>query len=90
MKKTIEVTLEDVRHGMYRNPWYCPVALASQRVLGESCRASIDFISVKGIQIDTPADVKRRIRIYDSLKTMDPFSFELDLPDSLVEYLEND
>jgi hypothetical protein len=81
VKKTIEVTREDIIHGTPQNAWYCPVSNAVHRALLETCRTGGTYITVKGQNLYLPNDVTKRIRDYDLGEGMKPFSFELEVPD---------
>ena len=78
----INVTREDIRNGEPGKPTECMVALALKRELGISY-ASVGYREAK-ILIDGqytklyfPRNVEKKIRFWDGLHFVFPFSFEL-------------
>ncbi len=78
----IDVTREDIRNGEPGKPTECMVALALKRELGISY-ASVGYREAK-ILIDGqytklyfPRNVEKKIRFWDGLHFVFPFSFEL-------------
>jgi hypothetical protein len=80
----IHVTQEDIDNGVRQDCRCCPVALALKRV------ARIQRVFLGGVSLSPtkiiwfPPEVKRFIERFDWRNTVQPFSFELDIPD---EYL---
>lgn len=93
MKVTIEVTAEDIANGRQRSPGNCPVALAGKRVLPDGsyfavCPEYVHYVSpedrvefVNVCRVEFPSWVGQTIKGYDDTGKMEPFSFDLDIPD---------
>jgi hypothetical protein len=74
----IMVLPEDIAGGVRRNPWSCPVARATQRILGNYyILAGNDVIYIGEEEIPVSRAVRRAIRKYDGGGIMKPFSFWL-------------
>lgn len=85
MKLHVEVTAEDIHYGATGSPDCCPVALALRRHCG---RASVGTTAVSLFppdadvqQVGLPADVQDFILQFDAGQKVEPFAFDLDLPD---------
>ena len=80
----IEVTPDDIAHGLMRSTSRCPIALAVQRTTGESA-----LVYTTSVVLSPNGANRRRIwtkEIIDFIAAFDfgrevkPFSFELDIP----------
>lgn len=90
----ISVTQEDIKGGRPRRAAACPVALALQRELQclfhldkVKAWASEDSLCIIDSHIDAPLIVRNFVARFDEQKRVKPFSFELELPESLVVQL---
>lgn len=88
----IDVTQEDIDLGRPQCAYRCPVALAISRILegkvGEVIvgdeEVHINRLNDEDFVLRTHSEnVSGRIKTYDDTGKMDPFSFELELPDGL-------
>jgi hypothetical protein len=76
----VEVTAEDIAKGVPERPCFCPVARALRRVGVEP--------SVNGWWLDlrcsipTPADVVTFMGAFDNERPVEPFAFDIELPDA--------
>jgi hypothetical protein len=89
MVVTIDVTQDDIDHGTAGNCWACPVARAVRRVLGlEDIGVGTTDMDLgqgtKVIVVPTPDVAADFMTAFDTGKKVAPFSFTLDVPDSLV------
>ena len=93
---TIAVTEEDIRYGRPSDPCGCPVARAVRRELLAryadgvgvvmygytiSCWVGTRDGDSHHIREDMPEEVCNRIKTYDRTGKMEPFSFEIAVPD---------
>lgn len=85
----IQVTKEDIANGKPKKCARCPVALAIQRATASkhgckflSCTASHATFRInrKVETVGFPNFVSLRISMYDAGGTMEPFEFNLELP----------
>lgn len=75
----IEVTEEDIRKGVRLDCYECPVALAISRATESDAHVEGD-VMLDGNRrrvFVLPDEVTRRIRVYDFVGEMEPFSFDL-------------
>ncbi len=90
MKLLIDVREEHVRLGMRDCPNFCPVKLATDPRLNAfwKCKVYSFVISIgnaRGSWVDVklPPEVSERIDRYDQTGVMEPFQFELWIPDAM-------
>lgn len=89
MKRTIQITAEDIASGTCGDPARCAVALAATRALGEPCTVPADMMlwfasCPEGIML--PESAWKFIIQYDSphdrMRALcQPFSFEVEVPE---------
>jgi hypothetical protein len=87
VKTTINVTQEHIDKGKKISCSNCPVALAiGERVTTESVYVHPRFIYLGKLMTerDLPKEAQRFIRRFDGEKEVEPFSFDLDIPDELL------
>ena len=91
----IAVTNEDIQHGYRNDPCLCPVALAAIREILSSreivalsvhtselyCWQVSNGKLMPEFHIKLPEEVGNRIATYDRTGRMEPFSFEIEVPD---------
>ena len=85
---TVQVTSEDIAHGLSGNCDRCPVALAIRRLLlpGIFVRAGTWFFALhRGSDVSQynqmlPGQAVDFITAFDSGKTPEPFEFQIDIP----------
>lgn len=87
MKITIDVTQDDINKGIKENCRFCPVALAVQRTFNDP---EMDVFSpcIKNCEEDrvaSPSSVCDFIDRYDNGESVQPFSFEIDVPETWVK-----
>lgn len=91
MLKTIEVTQDDINNGIPNSEHSCPVAIALKRVFPDR-RVSvnedslmlyeeINEVCVRRIIKGTPSEVQAFILDFDDDVAVEPFSFEVDIPE---------
>jgi len=84
MKVLIEVTQEDIEKGQRGMFLFCPISLAMQRLGIEDPMVMGSVIHVGESEgegfIPTPAEAKTFVEEFDRGATVEPFSFEIDLP----------
>ena len=93
MLVTVEVTADDIRNGSPGSTCNCPVALALTRVMSRDY-----FIRVYGSSVSTdyddfmfdlPSEATEFIASFDEGEHVEPFSFEMDLPDwTVAEHIQ--
>lgn len=90
VKIHIDVTAEDIRLGKACDSQYCPVARAVQRQLGKLWRVGSSSISKlaedetvvrPALMLIPPSSVSYFVTAFDLHLSVDPFSFELEIPD---------
>jgi hypothetical protein len=84
---TVEVTQADIDHGEPGEPCVCPVARAIARVVAAEDWAPL--VTATSVQFDADcADLPREARDFigrfDSGQSVEPFSFQFDVPDDLI------
>lgn len=84
---TIHVTQADIENGDSYNSRLCPVALAiaratkCSRVMAAYGKVRIDGWSRQKVIVTLPCKVVEFMLMFDSLLSVEPFSFELPLPE---------
>lgn len=81
----IEVTENDIRHGIRGSVNHCPVALAVRRE-GYDASVGVSLVSIyQGSRVvahaELPPEVRRWVRDYDWKQPVGPISFDLELPE---------
>ena len=83
----VQVTADDIVHGVRRNMCECPVARALRRAYGSELGVGYGYIIhvPSRAYLDlTPDDVTAFIRTFDMGDAVHPFEFELDLTSQLA------
>ena len=83
----VDVTQEDIDHGVQSDCRKCPVARAISRALGFQVEAysTIGIWLSDSDKVPTPAIASAFIRQFDEFKPVSPFSFDLEVPTELVK-----
>jgi hypothetical protein len=88
MKVTINVIDEDIREGLARDCWDCPISRATNRELPQFKAAVFDdaliLIPLDGgmnLTFDLPLEAQKFIAEFDDGDEPEPFSFELEFDD---------
>lgn len=92
-KRTIEVTAEDIKDAKPLSIWDCAVAKACNRLKLAEHHVQVDGTNVYFYKDDDrqalhvavatlPYEAQAWIQEFDSGKNVQPFSFELEVPDS--------
>lgn len=85
---TIHVTAGDIAAGSITSCENCPVAQAIMRTLGlPHVSVGLDDMDLGrhvAVLVPTPARASHFMRLFDGGHKVEPFSFELDVPDELV------
>ena len=93
MLTTIEVTQEHINKGIQEHACACPVALAIAPLLRDGLRPHVFTDDVEIRSSDTrrrkgvvypPEYVGRKIEQYDDDEGMEPFSFQMNIPEGLL------
>jgi hypothetical protein len=89
MNVTIQVTQEDINHGLAGDCEECPIALALYRALSVAgVRAGTGGVTLyregTNAMVALPVAAVRFIGRFDHDELVEPFEFELDVPDELV------
>lgn len=86
MKTLIHVTQEHINNGRRRQCSQCPVALAIKDVCKPKSDVHVGIRILIGNKFakHTPLDAERFIGRFDSSCSVEPFSFELDIPSELL------
>lgn len=75
----IEVTQEDIQKGECDSGFYCPIALAMNRVLGDSNSHVGKWVVTRGItSMLLPSEAITFIQAFDAKQPVEPFTFEMD------------
>lgn len=90
------VTKADICDGRPGKPYLCPIARATQRVLGQKYYASvsnrIDIRQHVGAQlklkIPFPGSVYHFVAKFDNSKPVEPFDFDIEIPEEYLCKLE--
>jgi hypothetical protein len=77
----IDVTENDIKGSERSSPCGCPVARAIRRQTIWMPLVATQHIRFGCNIVPLPGDVSMRIGVYDKTGKMDPFSFELEIPD---------
>jgi hypothetical protein len=85
----IEVTAEDIKAGWRRSSQFCPVAIAIRWAVGPELDVQVgsDEIFVGEHVIPTPLLVDDFITRVDLNQIVEPFAFDLDVPEELLATL---
>lgn len=75
---TIEVTADDIARGTRKSCSCCPIALALARCTGLVVSVESDWVY---FMPDLPQTAVEFIKTFDAGKPVQPFSFELDVPE---------
>jgi len=81
---TIDVTLEDIRHGVREDGGKCPIARAVRRVTGrvnvqvESSSVEIDSVKFRPTTSQGKIDMESFVNAFDAGITVTPFTLELE------------
>lgn len=80
---TVEVTQEDIDLGVPMYLSECPVARATQRATGNtySWAGPANIYTEIGVYVDTPKIVSDWMYDFDTGQAVQPFSFEIEVPD---------
>ncbi len=87
MKITIAVTQGDIDDGCRGNAVACPVARAAARILDArhlSVRTKVLEFTEPLLLIPLPAAAVKFIRQFDSRAHVEPFSFDVNVPEDLM------
>jgi hypothetical protein len=86
MKTTINVTQEHIDKGLRRQCSKCPVALAIKDVCKPETYVNVSSVIYVGGKFSkaAPLDVERFIGRFDGSFSVEPFSFDLDIPAELL------
>lgn len=91
MLVTVDVTPEDLSNGLPGNCGLCPVALAVRRIVRDdvAIRVSMSILSWRWPDyttgsVDLPWTAENFIKRFDAACEIEPFEFEIDLPDELL------
>lgn len=87
----IGVTEEDIKNGKKENPTSCPIALAIKRACGLTTEiyprwqtpgeVYIYMNPNQGIKVSLPMGIARRALVFDVGGQMEPFDFDLEIPE---------
>ncbi len=88
----VEVTFDDVAKGERGDCRYCPIALALERVLTERALFVVDGRTISWAgptvgahgYVDLPESAREFIYVFDGAGDVEPFEFEIELPDKLL------
>lgn len=85
----VQVTQADIDNGERAEPCLCPTALAIKRVF-PACDPSVDGVMIelridgKTWFTDVPESVREFVEAFDEEWPVEPFGFDLDVPDLLA------
>ncbi len=86
----IQITQDDIKQGTVDDCDRCPIALATNRVLIAGHHAKVmGSISIynyvyRRFTCKTPNSVKQFIRSFDDEYVVEPFEFDLEIPEKLL------
>lgn len=84
-KRLIEVTAADIAAGMPGEAALCPVALAATRALNQPVTVCRSYMTIyyppDFVELLLLPEVSHRTRRFDVTSEMEPFSFELEVPE---------
>lgn len=86
----ISVTQEDIDRGERSDPYYCPVARATQRATGR--HAGVDEHTIFGriengtnsMFAELPPEAKEFVEDFDMRRPVEPFSFEVSIEERFL------
>lgn len=88
----VSVDEECISNGTRINIYYCPVALAVNKVLKYGLRAEVGsgirIRSLRGnffVNYPVPPEAREFIQSFDRHQSVDPFQFKLNIPKDLVK-----
>lgn len=98
MRLTVSVTQDHIDQGAPSEPEYCPVALALFEVLrvpegtpalrlsvgSTQVELSRDWPDERAADVELPDEAQAFITDFDDTGAVEPFSFELDVPDEVL------
>jgi hypothetical protein len=79
MTVRVDVTAEDLRHGVPFSPLYCPVARAIRRATGEAWLVRAGWMRREDVAIGLPREASDAVKRFDMGKRVRPFSFEVEV-----------
>ena len=83
MIKKINVTARDIKYGKPRNSYFCPVARAIKRRIHDSnVQVTPEWCHIDYKKIYFPDEVNVFITAFDNYQKVEPFSFEIDIPNA--------
>jgi hypothetical protein len=85
MKITVTVDQACIAEGERGNCAKCPVALAIYKRLGMRCEVDYYNISFGDDRVQTPPCAGTFIVDFDAGRSVEPFTFELDVPNKYVQ-----
>jgi hypothetical protein len=81
----VVVTEQDMRNGVPWSPLACPVVRALRRATGQRWTACHQVFQLYRVgaerKVPAPEQATRFMRDYDGGKEVEPFAFDLDVPD---------
>lgn len=77
----VEVTAEDIAQGVAADCQRCPVALALKRATGEDWRVGSYEAEKVAIRVPLPMRVRAWTLALDTGEPVEPFSFEIEVPE---------
>lgn len=92
MKKTINVDAEAIAQGQRLSLYHCPEVIAVRRVVTEDTVVGVDgsdlelwrdclMNGTKRELIPLPASARLFVKVYDAGWEVEPFTFEVDIPE---------
>jgi len=92
MKLRVDVTQEDIANGRKRNPSACMVARAINRASEGMLQAQVCYehgwlgpeLDGASVKLPLKDSVKQLVVMFDQGMVVQPFSFELELPEGLA------
>lgn len=81
MRVHVEVTATDIRRGKRLDRAACPVARAVRRATGRNWKVLNSRMYCGAAEVKTPPEVEKFIYCFDMRETVQPFAFDVDLPE---------
>jgi hypothetical protein len=79
---TVTISPRNIRDGAPHSACNCAAALALRHALpGREIEVWSDVIVVDGVEVPTPPALAAWMEAYDELRSVDPLTFELDVPE---------
>lgn len=82
----VNVTQEDINEGACSDCRFCPEARAIQRATGNRfINVYRGFAGYKEEEIEISLEIDNHIAVFDSVRKMEPHSWQIELPDHWVK-----